>query len=180
MIDSRYLNRLLSICFLFLGLGCSVFATRPVQEMSDTQAAINAAKEVQADTLAPELYRESVEWFSRAKNEYQFKNFSIARDYANKARRYAEQAEFEAVRGGANRQDIGGPDPLANQAPHPNPSSTPYSYPTPTGTPYESYQEKQQQPPTATQNPSPAPNQQATPGASPGSPGAATPPTTNP
>jgi hypothetical protein len=111
--------------FYFLGLstvvtaasGCSLIATRPVQEMSDTSAALRAAREVQADSLAPELYRMSTEWFFRAKKEYKFKNFYLAKNFADKARRYAEQAEFEAVRNGGTRvteQNI--PDPLANSA----------------------------------------------------------------
>src|SRR5690348_3640000 len=81
------------LLFLF---GCSIIATRPVQEMSDATAAIRAAKEVQADTLAPEYYRQSNEWFFRAKHEYKFKNFKLAKEYADKARYLAEQAEFEA------------------------------------------------------------------------------------
>src|SRR4051812_29603106 len=83
--------------------GCSILATRPVQEMSDTSAALRAAKEVQADTLAPDLYRQSNEWFFRAKQEYKFKNFDLARKYAKRARYYAENAEFQAIRGGGNR-----------------------------------------------------------------------------
>src|SRR4051812_24234163 len=66
-------------CFLFqwANLGCSLLATRPLQEMSDTSAAIRAAKEVQADTLSPEFYRQSNEWFFKAKHEYKFKNFLL-------------------------------------------------------------------------------------------------------
>lgn len=83
--------------------------------MSDTSAALRAAKEVQADVLAPELYRLSSEWFSKSKREYRFKNFHLAQQYANKARSFAEQAEFTAIRNGGNRsveQAIS--DPLAN------------------------------------------------------------------
>jgi hypothetical protein len=121
--------------------GCTILATRPVQEMSDTAAALRAAKEVSADTLAPELYRQANEWFFKAKREYKFKNFDLAQTYSNKARLYAEDAEFEAIRNGGNRSDSPMSDPMApglNSPPggaQPAPTNTPYEYPTPTGTP---------------------------------------------
>jgi hypothetical protein len=108
--------------------------------MSDTSSAIRAAREVQADTLAPELYRQANEWFFKAKNEYKLKNFSEAREYADKARRYAENAEFEAIRGGGNRTEAVTTDPLASgvnnpspEAPIAAPSPPPYEYPVPQG-----------------------------------------------
>lgn len=96
-----------------LAQGCSILYTRPVQEMSDTAAAIRAAREVQADALAPELYRQSNEWFFKSKKEYKLKNFKLARSHAEKARAFAEQAEFEAIRNGGNRTETNIPDPLA-------------------------------------------------------------------
>lgn len=117
---------------------------RPVQEMSDTAAAIRAAREVQADTLAPELYRQANEWFFKAKHEYKFKNFDLAETYSSKARVFAEDAEFEAIRNGGNRTgDVATSDPLSAgltgpaEKAAPAPVSTPYAYPTPTGTPAE-------------------------------------------
>lgn len=115
--------------------------------MSDAAAAMRAAKEVQADTLAPELFRQASEWFFKAKKEYKFKNFKLARDYGEKARRFAEQAEFEALRNGGNRSDVP-PDPYANasDAPTgPKGSEEPYDYPAPTGTPAESYEQRRQE-----------------------------------
>lgn len=67
--------------------------------MSDTAAAIRAAREVQADTLTPELFRQASEWFNLARREYKYKNFSLALEYAQKAKEFAEEAEFEAIRG---------------------------------------------------------------------------------
>lgn len=96
---------------------CSLFATRPVQEMSDTSSAIRAAREVQADVLAPELYRQANEWYLKAKNEYRLKNFREAREFANKSRKFAEEAEFLALRGGAQREDISPPEPEIPQKP---------------------------------------------------------------
>ncbi len=98
-------------------MSCSIIAIRPIQLMSDTHEAIRAAQEVQADTLAPELFRQATEWFFRAKREYKFKNFYLAKEYAEKARRLAEQAEYESLRNGAIRTEIvGGPDPLSNSS----------------------------------------------------------------
>lgn len=74
--------------------------------MSNTAAAISAAREVQADTLAPELFRQADEWFGKAKYEYRLKNFALASDYSKKARRFAEQAEFESIKSGGNRTEI--------------------------------------------------------------------------
>jgi hypothetical protein len=129
---------------IMLAAGCSLFSTRPVQDMSDTAAALRAARDVQADVLAPELYRQAGEWFFKAKHEYKFKNFELARNYAAKARAFAEDAEFEALRNGGNRtSDATQTDPMApglnspNTQPAPTPTETPYDYPTPTGIPAE-------------------------------------------
>ena len=110
------LPRLAAIALALSAPGCTLFYTRPVQNMSDTSAAIKAAREVQADTLAPELFRQSNEWFFRAKREYRTKNFELAAEYAHKARFFAEQAEYEAMRNGAKRVEYTAPDPLSNQA----------------------------------------------------------------
>jgi Domain of unknown function (DUF4398) len=147
---SLILKRLLLIFILgFLAVSCSIIATRPVQEMSDTVAAIRAAREVQADTLAPELYRQSTEWFLKAKREYKAKNFKFSRDYALKARFYAEQAEFEAIRNGGSRSEANIPDPLANglesnpETASPSGSApTPYVYPTPAGISADQYDQR--------------------------------------
>ena len=94
---------------------CSITATRPTQEMSDTRAAILAAKEIKADTHTPELYQEALEWYYRARKEYRFKNFREAQNYAEKARALAETAEFEAMRNG-NIREATAPDPLQDSS----------------------------------------------------------------
>jgi|GEM_PF-1502738 len=81
-------------------MGCSVAATRPVQEMSNAETAIRAAKDLNADSLAPELYRKANDYHFKAKREYRLKNFDLARKYAVRAMRYAEEAEFLALKGG--------------------------------------------------------------------------------
>jgi hypothetical protein len=100
---------------LFSLSSCTLIQTRPIQKMADTSAAIKAAREVQAETLAPELFRQAGEWFFKAKKEYRLKNFDLANLYADKARFFAESAEFEAVRNGAQRtSDPIAVDPLAS------------------------------------------------------------------
>ncbi len=139
--------------------------------MSDTAAAMRAAKEVQADTLAPELFRQASEWFFKAKKEYKFKNFKLAKEYGERARRFAEQAEFEAIRNGGNRTEVP-PDPYGNSDTPPPPPSPeePYKYPTPEGTPAETFeqrrlqeeaQKKAAQPPASQLPQSPPPPTQA-------------------
>lgn len=119
---------ILQLTFVIFLVSCSLAVTRPVQEMSDTAAALKAAKEVNADTLAPELYRKATESYLRAQNEYKMKNFSIALEEALEAKSLAEDAEFEALQKGATRTSL---IPIEEPAPVP----TPYDYPVPTGTP---------------------------------------------
>jgi hypothetical protein len=117
-------------------VSCSLFKTRPVQEMSDTAAAMKAAKDAQADIIAPVLYREANEWWQKAKAEYKYKNFEEAEAYAKKARRLAEQAEFEVLKNPGQHTESS-MDSGATPMGEPAPAETPYAYPTPTGTPYE-------------------------------------------
>jgi len=147
--------------FLFLGVaafalwaGCSLVQTRPVQEMSDAAAAIRAAREVQADTLSPELFRQANETFFRAKNEYRLKNFVEAKQYADQAKNFAEQSEFEVIRFGSARNSNQLPDPLAEgglgsaeataqekqRASMPKTKLTPNTYASPSAIPVESYE----------------------------------------
>ena len=128
---------------------CSLFVTRPVQEMADSAASIRAAREVQADVLAPELYRQATETFQKAKREYRFKNFREARILADQTRNYAEMAEYEAIRNGATRGDAaaaGGVDPYSDSTasvatpPAPPPAKpAPYDYPKPQPIPATEY-----------------------------------------
>jgi hypothetical protein len=141
LFSSRFFLALAVLSVFLMSSSCSVFATRPTQDMSDTTAAIRAAKEVQADTLAPELYRQATEWFFRARKEYNFKNFQLAQEYATKARHFAENAEFEAIRNGGNRSDSAPADQAA-QVQNPTPTPSPYAYPTPEGTPADVYDKR--------------------------------------
>jgi hypothetical protein len=101
---------------------CSIVAIRPRQEMADTAAAIRAAREVNAQTAAPEFYREAEEWYFKARQEYRLKNFKLAKDAADRARAAAEKAEFQAILGGAQRGSLqaepqGEPQDASKQTP---------------------------------------------------------------
>ena len=145
------------ISLAFFILSCSLVATRPTQSMSDTWAAIRAAKEVQADTLAPELFRQSTEWFVNAKKEYRLKNYHLAQAYADTSRHFAERAELESIRNGGNRTEAEMPDPFGNigsKSSNPDPSvkDEPYPYPTPEGASVDSIEEKNKAAATQQQN----------------------------
>jgi hypothetical protein len=98
--------------------------------MSDTSSALRAAREVQADSLAPELFRQARELYFKARQEYKFKNFKEAETLARKARIFAERSEFEAILNGGNRVSSA-PDPLAE------PTSKDPQTPTPIDAGYE-------------------------------------------
>jgi len=87
-------------------VGCAITATRPIQEMSDASSALRSAREVNAENKSPELYRKASEWFFKARQEYQLKNFKEAKQYAFKARRYAEEAEFQSLIAGGTRTQL--------------------------------------------------------------------------
>lgn len=70
------------------------------------EVAIRAAKEVNADTLAPELFRMAQETSLQAKREYRLKNFKDAKQLADQARTYAERSEFESIRNGGKRETV--------------------------------------------------------------------------
>jgi len=124
--------------FFSLVSGCSIVATRPIQEMSDTVAAMKAAREVQADTKATEYYRLSEELYFKARQEYRLKNFARAKKLADQARDAAEKAEFLSIRGGATRHSLTSVEPLPPPppiTPQPeetgNPTEPPPTAPTP-------------------------------------------------
>jgi hypothetical protein len=93
---------------------------------------MKAAKEAQADVLAPVLYREASEWWQKAKAEYKYKNFEQAEEYAIKARKLAEQAEFEVIKNPSQRVEPNPEPPAPPTAPE-----TPYPYPSPATTPFD-------------------------------------------
>ena len=116
------LATLLTLCPLLSS--CAVTAVRPAQEMSNMEVALRASKEVNADVLAPELYRLAVESGIQARRDYRFKNFEAAKKNADRARTYAERAEFESIRNGGKR-DILPEDPLSQPSYPAEPTGSP-------------------------------------------------------
>lgn len=117
----------------------SVTATRPDQELAQAVYAVKAAKEVQADTLSPGMYRKATELLEEAKRDYRLKNYEESKYNLKRARLAAEAAELAALKSGGSRN---GPqaaptDPMAGapagmgmmpgmgNAPMPGPQSTP-------------------------------------------------------
>ena len=134
-------------CLVLLGGCSSLTTTRPAQEMNDTLAALQAAKEVKADELSPHYYREAREWFFKARREYKFKNFKEAKEFLRKSQLLAEQAEFEAIRAGATRASIAPPDPKLEAAQQPVDKSKDAGYkdPNPQAKSVDEYQEEKTQ-----------------------------------
>ena len=101
------LRKSLGASVLLLALtSCSVVASRPLQEMTNADLAIKAAKEVNADTLSPNYYRKAVDLYAKAKHEYGLKNFYQAKKLANAARKFAEQSEFISYKAGGATPEI--------------------------------------------------------------------------
>ncbi len=70
--------------------------------MSNADTALKAARDLNADSLVPEIFRAANEAFYKAKRDFRLKDFDNSRKHALQATRLAEQAEFEAYRlGGA-------------------------------------------------------------------------------
>lgn len=90
--------RLAALLSLFFLGSCGLTTTRPKIEMSLAQAAFLAAKEAGADTQSPTLYRKAEEYYLKAKSAYRRKYFNKAQEYALLSKRFAEKAEYEAVR----------------------------------------------------------------------------------
>lgn len=88
------------------------------------EVAIRSAKEVGADNLSPDLYRNATEYSLKARKEYRLKNFQSAKQYADQARDFAEKAEFDSIRNGGKRETIPH-DPLSDPSYAPEPMGTP-------------------------------------------------------
>ena len=88
--------------FLFLTLftlgACGLGTTRPKVEMSLAQAAFMAAKEAGADVHASNTFRKAEDYYLRAKSAYRRKYFNKAQEYALLSKKFAEQAEYQAIR----------------------------------------------------------------------------------
>ncbi len=90
--------RLIALLLLITLGACGLGTTRPKVEMSLAQAAFLAAKEAGADSQSPTLYRKAEVYYIKAKSAYRRKYFNKAKDYAILSKRFAEKAEYEAIR----------------------------------------------------------------------------------
>ena len=92
------MKRLLVFSFFLLLGACSLTASRPKEELSIAAAAFLAAREANAHISAPELYRKAEFYLLKARETYRKKYFDKAKDYALLARKFAEAAEFVALK----------------------------------------------------------------------------------
>lgn len=66
--------------------------------MSLAQSAFIAAKNAKADIHAPQDFRKAEIYYLKAKSSYKRKYFNKAKDYAKLSQKFAEKAEFAAIR----------------------------------------------------------------------------------
>lgn len=91
------MNQILVFILVFF-MGCGLVATRPKTEMAMAQVAFMAAKQVGADSKAPNLYRKAEVYYLKAKSAYRRKYFNKAKQYADLSKKFSEEAEYKAVR----------------------------------------------------------------------------------
>lgn len=89
---------LLILSSLIILGACGLTTTRPKLDMSLAQAAFIAAKQANAQTLAPGLYRKAEFYYLKAKSSYKRKYFNKAKQYAILSKKFAEKAEFISIR----------------------------------------------------------------------------------
>ncbi len=88
-----------SILILVITFGaCGLTTTRPKLEMRMAQSAFVAAKEANAQTLAPGLYRKAEYYYLKAKSSYKRKYFNKAKQYAILSQKFSEKAEYVSIR----------------------------------------------------------------------------------
>lgn len=82
--------------------GC---AAKPVEYLVFADVAIKAAQKAKADSLASTTYRQAENNYLRAKKDYVDGYYASSQQFANDARRLAEQAEFQSI---AKQNRLGG------------------------------------------------------------------------
>lgn len=91
-------NNTLILSLFFVLTACGLTTTRPKLEMRLAQSAFIAAKEANAQTLAPGLYRKAEFLYLKAKSSYKRKYFNKAKEFAKASQKYSERAEYVAIR----------------------------------------------------------------------------------
>ena len=84
--------------FIFNLSACGLATTRPKLEMSYAQASFLAAKEAKAEVYASNIFRKSEVYYLKAKSAYRRKYFNKAKYYAELCKKFAEKAEYAAVK----------------------------------------------------------------------------------
>ena len=92
------IKSLLFATLLIINTACGLATTRPKQEMSYAQAAFLAAKEAKAEVYASSVFRKAEIYYLKAKSAYRRKYFNKAKSYATLCKKFAEQAEYEAIK----------------------------------------------------------------------------------
>ena len=83
------------LLIFFLG-ACGLATTRPKTEMALAQTAFLAAKQANAQSLAPNIFRKAEFYYLKAKSAYRRKYFNKAKQYAILSQKFSEQAEYVA------------------------------------------------------------------------------------
>lgn len=92
---SLFLGLLFSLILSLMLLGCVNFPP-PIQEYTLADAAIKAAKAVQAVRYSPGYWHQAEEFYRQAQILYREREFEQAKDLFNQARSAAEKAENSA------------------------------------------------------------------------------------
>ena len=92
------IKRITLISFFFIFTSCGLTTTRPKLDMSYAQAAFLAAKEAKAEIYSSNTFRKAEIYYLKAKSAYRRKYFNKAKSYALLCKKFAEQAEYEAVK----------------------------------------------------------------------------------
>ncbi len=77
---------------------CGIATQRPKLEMGLAQAAFLAARQRNAHTLAPAIYRKAEYYYLKAKSAYRRKYFNKAKQYALLSTKFSEKAELVAAK----------------------------------------------------------------------------------
>lgn len=93
-----FIRTVFFINFLVIIASCGLATTRPKLEMRMAQSAFIAAKDANAQTLAPGLYRKAEYYYLKAKSSYKRKYFNKAKQYAILSQKFSEKAEYISIR----------------------------------------------------------------------------------
>lgn len=98
----------LLLCMAAFFSGCSTFHTRPAKQMAYAEAAMRGAILANAESNPDSLpvFQLAKDSLSRARSYYRLKNFKECRLLAVRARHLAEEAEWLALRGKGDSNDL--------------------------------------------------------------------------